>query len=312
MKRLVMGACLCTLLCLAATGQGQATPASKVPSDKPAADKPAGPPAPAFAPSEHPRVSVPGTRQLALTSTVGKLEYRIFVGEPKGEAPPQGYPVIYMLDGNANFGTLLEASRRAQRTLGPMVVVGIGYPTDETIDSARRSLDYTSAATAEQLQRLPRRGELKTGGQAEFMRFIQEDLKPVIEKMFPINTGSQTLIGHSFGGLFALHHLFAESGHFQNYVAISPSIWWADMAILTEERAFVKHNGARADLLIAVGGREKEHMLDDAREMARRLNELSGYGLRVSYKEFPDEDHGSVVAAAIGAALRFSQEAGPR
>lgn len=257
-------------------------------------------------------VTVPGTRQFSLFSKEGNREYRIFVGEPKSEAPPAGFPVVYVLDGNATFGTLYDASRRSGRTQGARVVVGIGYPTDETIDSERRSFDFIPKTSDDYLARLPRRGEMKSGGQAEFIKFIEEDLKPVIEKSYKINRHQQAIMGHSFGGLFVLHLLFNKPDSFQSYVAISPSVWWGDMAILEEERAFTKANGARADLLIAVGGREQGHMIDDAREMAHRLGALSGYGLRVSYRELPEEDHGSVVPGAISAGLRFSQEAGPR
>lgn len=283
---------------------------------RPLAAQDAAPPTPPAANVEiksAPAVITPGTRQFALTSKKNGREYRIFVGEPKGEAPPNGFPVIYCLDGNATFGTLYDSARRASRTLGPMVVVGIGYPTDESIDSTRRSYDFIQNATEEFIANLPRRGEWKTGGQAEFIEFIEGDLKPLIEKTYTINRRKQTLIGHSFGGLFALHVLFNKPESFQSYVAISPSIWWADMTLLEEERKFIEAKGKRADLLIAVGGREKEHMIDDAKDMAGRLKEkLSSYGLRVVYKELPEEDHGSVVAGAISAALRFAEGAGPR
>ena len=50
----------------------------------------------------------------------------------------------------------------------------------------------------------------KTGGAHHFFTFIEEELKPQIEKNFEIDKGKQTLFGHSLGGLFALHILFTK------------------------------------------------------------------------------------------------------
>ena len=51
------------------------------------------------------------------------------------------------------------------------------------------------------------------------------------------------LIGHSFGGLFAIHALIERPDSFDAYIAISPSLWWADGVVVD-----------RAELLFASGG----------------------------------------------------------
>ncbi|VTR93729.1 Putative esterase OS=Pseudomonas putida CSV86 GN=CSV86_27162 PE=4 SV=1 [Gemmata massiliana] len=96
-------------------------------------------------------VVIPRTEQFDVKSKNG-LEYRIFVAAPTGKAPDAGYPVIYLSDGNGNFPTVHSAARRLSMNDLSAVVVGIGYPTDETkVHNERRSFDLTPPTSAEWL-----------------------------------------------------------------------------------------------------------------------------------------------------------------
>ncbi|MBW7460240.1 alpha/beta hydrolase, partial [Paenibacillus sepulcri] len=57
------------------------------------------------------RVTIPRTVQRVMHSRDGRSEYRICVAYPGEEAPPAGFPVIYLLDANAVFGTMVETMR---------------------------------------------------------------------------------------------------------------------------------------------------------------------------------------------------------
>ncbi|MCA8896281.1 MAG: hypothetical protein KDA48_13565, partial [Amphiplicatus sp.] len=71
-------------------------------------------------------------------------QYTIYVSRPAAAAPPGGYPVLYVLDGDDNFVVAAKtASRMARFSGGEIqegVVVGIGYR-----DLAQRIYDYTPA-----------------------------------------------------------------------------------------------------------------------------------------------------------------------
>lgn len=43
-------------------------------------------------------------------------KYKIFVYIPNIPVPEDGFPVLYLLDGNANFGSYVEAVRLQTRT----------------------------------------------------------------------------------------------------------------------------------------------------------------------------------------------------
>jgi predicted alpha/beta superfamily hydrolase len=277
-----------------------------------------------------------GAQQRDLRTRHTGLAYRIFVARPLLPAPENGYPVVYMLDANAAFGTMAEAVRlqsaRPEATgVAPAIVVGIGYPTDLPLDLTRRTFDYTPDVDRASLSARPDGSAWPpTGGAGAFLDFIEDELKPAIAEEFPVDPARQALFGHSFGGLFTLYALFNRPRAFRSYIAGSPSIWFGNRAILEAARGFTDLLGdAPGDLgvMIAVGGLEQtlspreqkasggsrradwiaeNRMVDNARELAQRLNELASPKLRVAYEEFPGENHVSVIPPLISRALRFA------
>lgn len=184
--------------------------------------------------------------------------FRIFVAEPEGEAPPNGYPVIYIMDGNSNFGAMREELIRATNSTYriPTVLVAIGYPEDDPWNK-RRDHDLTPKLPGGELPIGPWGGEMPdTGGADDTLDYIQDVLKPEIEAKFPIDKAHETLTGHSFGGLFTLHTFFTRPEMFSTFVAMSPSIWFGDEYLLTEEAAYRENYEADpddAELYILVG-----------------------------------------------------------
>lgn len=280
-------------------------------------------------------VVLSGTQQRDILARNGQA-YRLFVARPLHPPPEAGYPVIYLLDANAAFGTMTETVRlqsaRPQVTgVPPAVVVGIGYPTDLPLDLVRRTYDYTPAVARDALSPRPDGTPWPpTGGADAFLDFIEQDVKPAVAKDIPIDATRQVLFGHSFGGLLALYALFTRPRAFQTYVAGSPSIWFGDRAILAAERTF--GDGLHAvpqtlRLLIGVGSLEQtltererntpelapraawvenNRMVDNARELAARLGALASDQLTVSYQEFEGESHVSVIPALVSRAVRFA------
>lgn len=274
--------------------------------------------------AETPAATVPGSAQWDMTAGGDPARsYRIFAAWPPTAPPPGGFPVLYLLDGNSVFGTAVDAmrvvgSRGAGMEPSPAVVIAIGYPTDRPFDPARRTRDYTPPAAG---------APAGTGGADAFLAFLETELKPEVERRFPIDRGRQTLFGHSYGGLFVLHALFTRPDGFQRYVAASPSIWWQDRAVLRAERRFseaLAADAASRSLLITVGERElaapagtvvdpahderrrQARMVENARELAERLSALAPRGPAVSFVMFGDETHGSVIGPAVGRAVRVA------
>jgi predicted alpha/beta superfamily hydrolase len=271
--------------------------------------------------------------------------YRIIVPPPAGPAPAAGYPVIYIVDGNAwapmaseIIRTNLDFGTRAK--VEPAVVVGIGYPVDGAFDLVRRTIDLTTPSP------VPRdSGGYKIGGYENMIRFIQERVKPDIEKRFRIDRTRQTLAGHSLGGLFTLRTLMNHPDFFQTYLALSPSIWWNNAVLLKEAAALTAVSPQRkARVYLGVGqleqyftpafraemevnlralaisnpaaleGKSVEAYLAEMEtstarmvDNARQMSKiLDGKGLEVRFDLFPEEDHFSVLASQFGRAVPFA------
>ena len=214
-------------------------------------------PSPIWAPFDLPRL-----QQTTLRSATG-APYRIVVATPAGAAPPEGYPVIYVVDGNAWTGFVSDIIRvniglGVQSRVEPAVVVGIGYPTSSAFDLKRRKLDLTSAVPRDSTD--PDIGSGATGGDLALMKFIETVVKPTVEARFRIDRSRQTLLGHSLGGLFTLRTMLNRPSSFQTYVALSPSIWWNHRAVLKEAQQTLLQPGRPKNLRIflSAGALEEE------------------------------------------------------
>lgn len=262
-------------------------------------------------PSVAPRYALPETEEWDLASADGSRSYRILVHRPQGAPPPAGFSVLTVLDGNALFAGLVDASRAMRfEPAGSkgLMVVAVGYPGDAAYDMQRRTFDLTPDPSA--AVRGPR-AAFAQGGQREFLDFLLNRLRPELARRYPVDATRQSLYGHSFGGAFALYALYSRPDAFQAVVAASPSIWWNAQSVLKEEAGFMSRMSQAPDLplqlslRILVGGREPGPMVGDATALAARMQALSAKGLRSSLRVLQDESHMSMPAASTTDVLRF-------
>jgi predicted alpha/beta superfamily hydrolase len=237
-------------------------------------------------------VTLDGTEQWSMKSAEGR-EYRIMISLPEGDVPwTGGYPVIYLLDGNAYFPAF-HAAKRAQDRLRGAILVAIGYPSDTPLDFERRAFDLSPPQPAE-------RNKPPQGGQDLFLDFIEKRLMPKVNARFKVDQDQRSLVGHSFGGMFGVYALFTRPQRFQHVIAISPSLWWRDRYLMAHERTFTQRAHAvqldltHSSLTLLIGDREMPQEIQDARALQLRLEALSQYGLRSDFQLEAGEDHMSV------------------
>lgn len=245
-----------------------------------------------------------------LASADGARHYRIWIGVPRRPPPATGYPVAYLLDGNAVMDALQEEWLAQLDRAGPPLLVAIGYATDLRFDVMARSYDYTPVASVA-APGGDTRDARPGGGAAAFLDLIEQHIKPRVAAENRLDTHRQTLWGHSYGGLLVLSALFGHPSHFQTYVAASPSLWWGNGAIIESARSFA---GADAQLVLLRGGAEQRRNNDAAPDMpgapetaetfTRRLQGVGG--LRVVYREFAGLQHGPMFPASLRCALQLA------
>jgi len=169
-------------------------------------------------------------------SRFSKEPRKLAIYVPPGyESEQRRFPVLYLHDGQNLFDPataflgkdwklhevaddLIQHGR-----IEPLIIVGI-YNLGE-----KRLAEYTPVCD--------RHGY---GGRARaYGRFIVEDLKPFIDGEYrTLRDFSQTgLGGSSLGGLATLYLGLRYSRTFSKLAVLSPSVWWANRAILKEVRS---------------------------------------------------------------------------
>src|SRR6185503_13901764 len=93
--------------------------------------------------------------------------------------------------------------------LPAVLVVAIGYPADPT----------TNLGDDIKRKQALRTRDLSPPGAADFLAFIEDDLKPFVAGRFPVDPGEQTLAGHSLGGFFSVYAFLNRPHAFKRYVA---------------------------------------------------------------------------------------------
>jgi len=264
--------------------------------------------------SSAPGYVLPDTETWELKAADG-YPYQIFVSMPKEAPPPEGYPVLYVLDGNAMFAGFAETRRILAYTdsdVGKAIIVGIGYKTDEAYD-VRRLYDFTQEFRKPMMPVQEPLAQYKTGGREEFARFILDTLRPELARRYSVDSRRQALFGHSLGGLFGLYMLYSHPTEFHAIIAASPSIWWNDQAIVAEERAFAakltqgKITGPVSSVRLVTGELDETAVENtDAVALAKRLEPLSAYGLRSEFEMFKGETHITVPSRSVTSTLRFA------
>lgn len=155
-------------------------------------------------------------------------DYRVFTAWPEGPGP---HPVLYVLDANAKFATIVELIRMRTHRPGvlsivPPVVVGIGYQIDGPYDRTRRSYDLSFGPPSADNPTKAGQSPNPTGGADKFLQFLTENVIPKVNESFNIDQKRTVLLGHSLAGNFVLNLMRRTPDLFSSYIAISPSIWW--------------------------------------------------------------------------------------
>jgi predicted alpha/beta superfamily hydrolase len=139
-----------------------------------------------------------------------------------------------------------------------------------------------------------------SGGGDAFLKFIRDELVPEIESKFH-TLPPRILVGHSFGGLLAVHTLLHETEMFQSYIAIDPSLWWDHQLLAHQAKAKIRTLRKRY-LNVYISSANTPSILTNnpvrmrkaIRKFVKTLDAAGTEPFRVGFQFFDSEDHGSV------------------
>lgn len=258
---------------------------------------------------------LPQAFETEIKSTCTGRIYRIQTAT-LGEMPSEGYPVLFVLDGEAFFPSLFNIMQSLMpnpvtRSNAPCLIVGIGYTTGSVRDLTQRAADYTPPlgdnATADERQQF---------GQADrFAAFIDSELTAFLESKYRLDKNETAVFGHSFGALFGLYSLLSHR-RFRRHWLVSPSIWWHNRRILDFMPSENRLNGIDVCLNIGALERGSGCKRREERDMAglseRMAAELDRHGAAVFFREYPNAEHGNVSFYSLTDCVEYLRKAWQR
>jgi predicted alpha/beta superfamily hydrolase len=241
----------------------------------------------------------------------------IYTPDMTSGGPAQRWPVLYLLDGDAHFpsvvGMIQQMSQVNGNSVFPEMIV-VGIPNTD------RTRDLTPTHVSSDPPMMDSNFSKSSGGGENFVAFLEKELIPHIDSAYR-TAPYRVLVGHSFGGLTVMNVLANHTRLFNAYVAIDPSMWYDRQRFLaaTEKKLGErKYEGTRLFLGIAntmpdgmTLAKMKKDTSSDTRHI-RSIFALSEFlktnpqnGLLSSSKYYGDDNHGSVPLISEYDGLRY-------
>ncbi len=204
------------------------------------------------------------------------------------------YPVMYLLDGDAHFPSasgvvqFMSSGINGNVQIPELIVVAI--------PNTNRTRDLTPSHTTIGFDGEETDFLQESGGGDAFLKFVRDELFPKIDSDYR-TAPHRTLVGHSFGGLLALHALLDAPDMFQAYIAIDPSLWWDDKLLVRQAEKIGADDERTGSVYISLANREtgEPRLSEEAgREFGKTLAGAEYSGIRFTLQYFEAEDHGSV------------------
>jgi len=175
-------------------------------------------------------------RTIPFVSKVLGETRQISVSLPRDYATStERYPVLVVLDGEFEHDIAATIARFYASTsiLPPMVVVGVRNTNRMRDLSTTPAADFTP----------PPEAGASAGGADRFLAFLGDELLPYVDRTYR-TAPMRVLVGHSLGGLFALHVLDRNPALFTGYVIMEPAVWWNNERELRAARAALQSTRA--------------------------------------------------------------------
>lgn len=202
------------------------------------------------------------------------------------------YPTLYVVDGDFQFQHVSAVVKNMTRMgkIPPMIVIGI---------ATQGNADYVYQTT------WSIKDEPDYGGTSVFYKYINQELVPHIDGHYRTNS-NRILSGYSLGGLFTTYAMVQNNSPFNAYLAMSPSYWFDDYSA---EKSIVKYIDEKtkgkktppSPLFLSVANEQGMGV----NKVYKGLSHLNIKDWRLTFKQYPNENHFSAALPALHDALSF-------
>jgi predicted alpha/beta superfamily hydrolase len=233
-------------------------------------------------------------RRVQIHSEILKQSRSLTVSKPNSYGSgTDRYPVLYLLDGETNFEYTAPIVRflAGNQRIPEMIVVAINC-------GGNRTHDLTPPSQAE----VDNRFSSGNGGADAFLAFIGDELVPYVERNYRTRP-YRILVGHSFGGLFAIHALLTKPKLFNAYIAIDPAVSWNGGAeIIRAQQFFSEARNLQPDVYITAANAFGA-ATPAIQGLVAALGKSAARGFRWKFEWMKDESHLSIPLPGIYSGL---------
>jgi predicted alpha/beta superfamily hydrolase len=232
--------------------------------------------------------------------------YSVCLPESYVTNPNKKYIVAYVLDGERNkfieFAGIAQSMNSAfnLKVQTPELII-------VSIENTDRTRDFTPTHSLNYLDREDITAFESSGKADNFKMFIEKELIPEIDKSFR-TIRKNMIVGHSLGGLFALHCFLESPELFSYYLLIDPSWFWDHNYIGKRAKEVLnKRTDLKARIYIALANNledDKRHY-QWGKEFYKLLEKNQSPGLETRFRYFEDEKHLTIPTPATYYGLKF-------
>ena len=240
-------------------------------------------------------VSAQQTKEEFVSTRTGDT-YEIIIRMPKILDTAKSYHLVYFTDAGINSGrTILSQS---EENIKSCILIGIAHKGDW---NTKRQRDFIPSDAGGY-------NDKNFGQSSKFFFFLKDELMPFINKKFS-KQKSKVFIGHSFGGLLALYISMKENKLFDQYYAISPSVWANYKELMNIEKQYAATNKKyNSNVSIYAGSLEfLNKVLSSSQEFYNTVKERNYAGLSINYSTIDGVNHYGIVPRIVPVILKQLQ-----
>lgn len=246
-----------------------------------------------------PKVTIAGSVVRSMKSSAAGREIDLYIHLPSNYNLDKSkkYPAIYILDGQWDFKLMdsVLGGLVYDKFAPEAILVGITYSGENPDYDGLRSMDYTPTAVP----------DVKGSGNGpDFLKCLKTELIPFIEANYRADPAHRVLQGSSYGGLFTLYAMFADTALFSGYVAASPAVPFGNGFAFKQEAEYAQtHKELPVRLFLSVGS--AEGLSGPVRTFMQTLQSRGYQGLKLETRVIEGERHAGNKPEAFNRGLRF-------
>ena len=233
--------------------------------------------------------------KVTFNSKILNEQQELWIYTPNDYDAKKKYHVLYLLDGDELFhpATGIVMYLAANEFISETILIGV--------KTNLRVRDYLPPIVGEPKSNTQRFISSKfpdAGGANFFLNYFEQELIPYIDQTYS-TLPHRTLIGHSNGGVLALHTLVSKPNLFTNYLIMSPAAWWSEQEIDDNiKNLFANNKDIKGNLYMSVAG-EGNQFLSNALRISANLEMHSPRSFSWNFKHMDDENHLSTIHPSL-------------